>query len=698
MEKTEDTVLLPSITESAQIIEDESLVQKLTKTVESKAQPTLSVEPSSALKDAKHEEVEAKKGKEPSVLALKKTKLRKTDAEVETIIKKEPVMEEDLQEQSILESKRDSIPTAKKEEFPSTFNSKTKLKRTDNNVESLEKITTKNKPESTPAFAKMKLKKTEQVKRKIESAAMETVQLVHHEFENIPQEPKAEQVTSVLIASDPFPEIEKHLESIESDREKEKRKQLKTKNLLRKVEMKDDIQEETKPKKQQEKPSIKMSEEDQPVTKKVDTNIDLGLKPKSKKKILVPEVVEFSAIKLKKSETIKRSFSPPQLETVQLVHHEFENIPQDPSLERDSQVLLKTEPLGRLEVESTSSKKNLSAKKVKKPVSQSPDEEEEILETTGEDANNDLPVVSPEQNENSSSKDKIKQNEKLPTLARVNVDSEKPNKTRKLPLEHEKADLSSIKLKKSETIKRPISPSQVETVKLAHHDFENIPQNPPLEGDSRAVIKTEPIKVGKPDSENIPGIKKPVVKKAKKPSSHSLNSEKDKEKESTEPAITPTVSKPSQEKKKQVEKPLQVLTAQQQGNEMEPEEVTRQPKVPIVKPAAAVEKKHSDTERVNLPTFLNFPSEQGVTVIPQESIVEPSNHPNYEEICETIEEENPQSPKIIETKPTVKALGKKKVFTKDQETGPPVVSIPISKTTVTSETVTFMEVFTFLRL
>ena len=60
--------------------------------------------------------------------------------------------------------------------------------------------------------------------------------------------------------------------------------------------MKDDIQEETKPKKQQEKPSIKMSEEDQPVTKKVDTNIDLGLKPKSKKKYLCQKWLSFQQL------------------------------------------------------------------------------------------------------------------------------------------------------------------------------------------------------------------------------------------------------------------------------------------------------------------------------------------------------------------------------------------------------------------
>ena len=44
------------------------------------------------------------------------------------------------------------------------------------------------KEEETPAFAGMKLKKSERVQRKWDDDKMETVDLKHHEFEKVPQE------------------------------------------------------------------------------------------------------------------------------------------------------------------------------------------------------------------------------------------------------------------------------------------------------------------------------------------------------------------------------------------------------------------------------------------------------------------------------------------------------------------------------
>ena len=44
------------------------------------------------------------------------------------------------------------------------------------------------------------------------------------------------------------------------------------------------------------------------------------------------------------------------------------------------------------------------------------------------------------------------------------------------------------------------------------------------------------------------------------------------------------------------------------------EEVERKERDPIALPGAAVVKKHSDVERVELPAFLNFPTEQGEVV------------------------------------------------------------------------------------
>ena len=52
------------------------------------------------------------------------------------------------------------------------------------------------KEEEVPAFAGMKLKKSERVQRKIDGPKMETVDLKHHEFEKLPLE---ESVRNTLV-------------------------------------------------------------------------------------------------------------------------------------------------------------------------------------------------------------------------------------------------------------------------------------------------------------------------------------------------------------------------------------------------------------------------------------------------------------------------------------------------------------------
>jgi hypothetical protein len=51
------------------------------------------------------------------------------------------------------------------------------------------------KEEEVPAFAGMKLKKSERVQRKIDGPKMETVDLKHHEFEKLPLEESPELTT-----------------------------------------------------------------------------------------------------------------------------------------------------------------------------------------------------------------------------------------------------------------------------------------------------------------------------------------------------------------------------------------------------------------------------------------------------------------------------------------------------------------------
>merc|ERR1712098_486479 len=56
---------------------------------------------------------------------------------------------------------------------------------------------TKNKEEAV-AFP-VKLKKAEQIKRAIAEPKIETVQLKHHAFEGLPQEPEKEKLTNVIL-------------------------------------------------------------------------------------------------------------------------------------------------------------------------------------------------------------------------------------------------------------------------------------------------------------------------------------------------------------------------------------------------------------------------------------------------------------------------------------------------------------------
>ena len=55
-------------------------------------------------------------------------------------------------------------------------------------------------------------------------------------------------------------------------------------------------------------------------------------------------------------------------------------------------------------------------------------------------------------------------------------------------------------------------------------------------------------------------------------------------------------------------------TAKLEEEEVNVEQVERKERDPIAVPGAAVVKKHSDVERVELPAFLNFPTEQGEVV------------------------------------------------------------------------------------
>merc|ERR1711915_656735 len=86
---------------------------------------------------------------------------------------------------------------------------------------------------------------------------------------------------------------------------------------------------------------IKSIKDLKPVKKKP-TKVEVEEKPAS----------NFPAIKLKKTETVKRPVEKVKMEKVELVHHTFENTPQHPVKEQDSDV--KITSVGRIKVEDDS--------------------------------------------------------------------------------------------------------------------------------------------------------------------------------------------------------------------------------------------------------------------------------------------------------------------------------------------------------
>jgi hypothetical protein len=74
------------------------------------------------------------------------------------------------------------------------------------------------------------------------------------------------------------------------------------------------------------------------------------------------------------------------------------------------------------------------------------------------------------------------------------------------------------------------------------------------------------------------------------------------------------VSKEKDLMKAKKAKPQLGRTPKMEEEEVGVEEVERKERDPIAVPGAAVVKKHSDVERVELPAFLNFPTEQGEVV------------------------------------------------------------------------------------
>jgi len=81
----------------------------------------------------------------------------------------------------------------------------------------------KAEPEEEPAFAGMKLKKSSRVQRTWQDDKLQTVELKHHEFEQLPLEEEPELGTTVVM-SEP---IEKPEDAADEEAKKKKKKKKK---------------------------------------------------------------------------------------------------------------------------------------------------------------------------------------------------------------------------------------------------------------------------------------------------------------------------------------------------------------------------------------------------------------------------------------------------------------------------------------
>ena len=611
----------------------------------------------------------------------------------------------------------------------------------------------------------IQLKKSELVKRPIEEVKLERVDLIHHDFENLPQDNPEENKTSVKIIS------EGDMKDDDEEKKEDKEKKIKkVKKIIKRPKPKDTkenspidsssaesrepsiipeekpiveqtaklpeiIPESSKPDSVSEPdapmpdekiphPSPKIEEADMPAVtdkkerKPKDTKLpsasvinepkpkitdvpsgsdkdesvsdikepkpkdtaSLKLKKPIKKKtdsVKVEEVEagQFPMIKLKKSEIIKRPVEEAKLETVSLKHHEFENVPQNPVDEQTSKVKITSSGIF-----DEKEKKMKKIKKIIKKVKPKDDDDTSTKElspdtTTDREYEPQVEESLPKDIE-SPEKEMPKEEEEVskPKLPK-NAVKKKQIPEKKLKEEEE---VIMPKLKKAPP-RKPKEPSpEREKVVLKHHAFESKPLDVPLEQKSSVWLPEN-----KEKEEKDLSLKKKVKKVKPK---QNKDEEKQPDPEVEEP------DKPVKKPERKVKDIKPLLAAADEETDAPLEEVSRKPRDPIAIPAAAMKKDHTDIEKVELPTFLNFPSEQGIVINQDDSPQVMKEAPSYpEETAELISEEESQSQSITENKPEVKTAKKKKKAPKpSSETREIPIKILTSK--VTEETVTPSEV------
>merc|ERR1712106_973057 len=242
-----------------------------------------------------------------------------------------------------------------------------------------------------------------------------------------------------------------------------------------------------------------------------------------------------------------------------------------------------------------------------------------------------------------------------------------PLKKQPVQKKNEPETIEPKTLKKAKIVQKPKEEEKKEQIKLRHHDFESVPS------ENLPEMKSG-IKLGKPLEVKDDGLKQKPTKKVNKVSTKAAMNATESEIVSPiqdrESPFEDEVINAEQAKITKISDHDKVIKETTQlGFEPSKEMAERKERDPIAVPGAAIPKKHSDFEKVELPAYLNYPSEQGVSVLSDE-VHEASENisSDTEVIIERVHEDSdekhtPVTAKGIQTK-KAKKITKKTVTPK----------------------------------
>ena len=373
-------------------------------------------------------------------------------------------------------------------------------------------------------------------------------------------------------------------------------------------------------------------------------------------------------LKLRKTELVKRPIEKTAIEVPKLKHHSFENIPQEVTNEQHSDIKL-TKLLPELQKRKKKKPKEKEAEEGYPTESLTIEVPNEMIEPDIEEPNNKIDKPSDE----SLTKMKFIEEQKQLSVPLKKPVEKKPKE--ELSESKETAFVKNIKLKKAEVIKRPLETLVMDVPKLKHHAFESIPQE--MEAEQLSNIKLSKLLPESKGKENKPKHKIPKVKKKQ-----------------IEEKID-DVDVPKEKKKsdalKVINTPIEIEVIPSE------ETTTRKERDEIASHSAAISKKHSDIEKVEIPAYLNFHSDQGINV--SEGTTEDTKNLSRSPtgIIESVQEDAEPKAPVVE-KQVLTRTGKKRIEKIPEKSKETIREIPImiegTKTTepMTDETVIESEV------